>query len=207
MTEEVTTPGEQINSQQQESTDWESRYRGSSAVINRLTAERDEIKKQRDQALADLEQARAQISLKDTEKSAAITERDKQLNDIVQAKQALESELGHLRPLEMKLKVAKKIGRPDLMQIADTIPSVNDETALEELMKGLVSWGDAQVREREKQLLSGITPPTQPTAPAKALPTIEDVTSWQQYVNSAGDPAERQKRFDQWREVGLASMK
>jgi hypothetical protein len=75
-------------------------------------------------------------------------------------------------------------------------------------MKGLVNWSDGLVGKREKELLSGVTPPIgNVPPPAKALPSIEDNTAWSKYVNETNDPVEKQKRFDEWRKVGIASMK
>jgi hypothetical protein len=209
----VPTPGQQeIPGQQGNATpvpagvDWEARYRGASAVINTLTAEKSALQGQLVQMTSQFEQANAQLALKETEKSVAVGERDNQLKVIVEAKSTLEQELTRLRALEMKVKVANKLNNPGLLPILDTIPSVADEATLEALMKQLTDWGQDLVKQRENQLLAGTTPPASPMPIGDPLP--QNSQGWQEYVNKAalGSP-EREQRMNAWRDWGLASQK
>jgi hypothetical protein len=185
------------------SEDWEARYKGTSTVINRLNAETAEWKTKYEQALADAEQLRSQVNLKDVEKTVAVGERDKQLSELVKAKTELESEITSLRALKRKLDIAKELGRPDLVEVADSIPSIEDPTVLKEIMSGMLKWSDGQVQARERQLLSGVTPPVSSVPPVtQTLPPIEDEAAWRAYVNSTGDPKEKQRRFEEWSKVG-----
>jgi hypothetical protein len=128
------------------------------------------------------EQLRAQLSLRDSEKTVAISERDKTIQELSQTKANIENELHRLRSLEMKVKVAKEMGRPDLMRVLDTIPNVTDESALKSVLETLSEYADSAVREREKQLLSGVTPPiSNAGAKSAGMPTTE--AEWQAQIN------------------------
>lgn len=178
MSDDATTPAEQANgsssstgsfaasvSQQQaaqppaNNTDWKARFDGQVRKIEELTLRARDLEGQLAAKASEIEQLRAQLSLKDTEKTAAVGEREKTIQDLTQSRVSLEAELKRLRGLEMKVKVAKEMGRSDLMPVLDTIPTVTDETALKSVLETLSEYADKAVREREKQLLSGITPP------------------------------------------------
>jgi chromosome segregation ATPase len=192
------TPDQQTHSGQQgnSGTDWEARYRGASTVINRLTAEKENLQGQLDASKAEAEQLRAQLGLKDTEKTAAVSERDKQIQELLQAKSALEAENAQLKALGLKVKVAKKLGKPELIEIADTIPNVTDEAALEALMSSVADWGNKLVKSREEQLLSGVTPPAGPIQAAPAAPATSE--EWQKRINSMPFGPEREKAMNDW---------
>jgi chromosome segregation ATPase len=177
-------------------TDWEARYRGASTVINRVTAEKDALQVKLDAALAEIEQLKAQTGLKDTEKTVAVGERDKQIQELLQAKSALETENTQLKALSLKVKVAKKLGRPELIEVADTIPNVTDEAALETLMASVADWGSKLVKAREEQLLSGVTPPAGSIQAAPAAPASSE--EWQKKINSTPFGPEREKLMNDW---------
>jgi len=210
----VTSPVQPDTSGQQVSTaptttggvDWEQRYKGTGPVINKLTTDNNTLQAQIATLTSQLEQAKAQVGLKDVEKLAAVGERDKQLQQLIEAQTQSTAELARLKALELKLKVAKKLGKPELMEIADTIPSVTDEAALEQLMSSVAEWGDKQVLQREKQIMSGVTPGVSSTPAAPTTPSTQE--AWQAHVNSlpVGSP-ERKKAMDAWWSWGIASQK
>lgn len=203
--EQTTVPVEPAQQQPANPTtpavDWETRYKGASTVINKLTTDRDQIKAQLETATSELEQLRAQLALKETEKTVAVGERDKQMQTILEAKTQAESELANLRALKIKLDVAKKIGNPDLMLILDTIPSIADENALEALMRQVSDWGASLAKKRETELLAGVTASAVQAPVTQALP--QSNADWQTYVN--GFPLgskEREEAFDAWKAWG-----
>jgi hypothetical protein len=109
-----------------------------------------------------------------------------------------------LLALKQKIDIAKELGRPDLVEVADAIPSIEDPAILKEIMAGMAKWSDGLVQAREKQLLSGVTPPVAAVQTVTTvLPPIEDETAWRAYVNGAADPKEKQRRFDEWSKVCL----
>ncbi len=191
MPDDTTTPGEQTaagGSQQQVAQslttnfDWKARFDGQVRKIEELTLRVRDLDGQLAAKTSETEQLRAQLSLKDTEKTAAVGERDKTIQELTQSKTSIEGELGRLRGLELKVKVAREMGRPDLLRVLDTIPNMSDESALKTVLGTLSEYADSAVREREKQLLSGITPPISGSAKGAGVPASEK--EWQEQINN-----------------------
>lgn len=155
------TPGEQGNSQQQGQSDpnnYEARYKGLVRKVEEVTLQNKQFETELGQALSLAEQFKTQLSIKDTEKAAAIAERDRLLQETTTKNLALEKEVNDLRALEKKLKVVREMGRPELATIIDTIPNMTDEEALKSVFSSISAFTDAQVKSREQQLLAGVTP-------------------------------------------------
>jgi hypothetical protein len=198
MTDTVDTPVEPNSSAAGEN--WEARYKGLMPTVNNLTAEKRSLTEQLAAKTSECEQLRAQLTLKDTEKTVAVGERDKQLNDALVAKSQSDKELSELRALQLKVKVIKDMKRPDLLRIADSLPNLTDEEAMKTVFANFAGFADEAVQEREKQLLSGVTPPlsgrgAQSTA---AVPTSEE--GWRNYINALplGSPERKKAMDDQW---------
>ena len=51
------------------------------------------------------------------------------------------------------------MGRSDLLEIMDAIPNLEDEEALKSVFETFTGYADKQVKRREQELLSGVTPP------------------------------------------------
>lgn len=192
MPDDITTPGEQTpsgGSQQQvapsssTNIDWKARFDGQVRKIEELTLRVRDLDGQLAAKTSENEQLRAQLSLKDTEKTAAVGERDKTIQELTQSKTSIESELERLRGLELKVRVAREMGRPDLLRVLDTIPNMSDETALKTVLSTLSEYADSAVREREKQLLSGVTPPIS-NGGAKGAGVPASEKEWQEHINS-----------------------
>ncbi len=191
MPDEIPAPGEQVleqNSHQQAApsssanTDWKARFDGQVRKIEELTLRARDLEGQLAAKTSEIEQLRAQLSLKDTEKTAAVGERDKTIQELTTSKTSIDGELARLRGLELKVKVAREMGRPDLLRVLDTIPSMTDEAALKTVLGTLSEYADSAVREREKQLLSGVTPPINGGAKGAGVPASEK--EWQEHINS-----------------------
>jgi hypothetical protein len=197
-----TTLDQQPSSGQPEN--WELRFKGQVPVIERLTKANRDKDAQLVNIASELEQLKVQLNTSAIEKDAAVGERDKKLTELIQAKSQAESEIKRLRALEMKVKVAKEIGRPDLLELVEVIPNVEDEEALKTIMKTFEEFADKRVKETEKRILSGVTPTTSPVVQPPSTPT--SLEGWQKYVNEVpyGSP-EKQKRMSQWKAWGEAS--
>jgi hypothetical protein len=195
-----TAPGDQGSSHQQETgQDWKARFDGAIRKIEQLTLENRRLNDELVAKTADLEQSRSQLSLKDAEKLAAVGERDKRLQEAVQAKTTLESQVAELQALQLKVNVAKKMGRPDLLQILDSVPAMSDEAALENVLKTFADFADGKVRAREKELLAGITPPYGGGGtPLPAAPASD--ADWTQFIESKplGSPERAAAMDDYW---------
>lgn len=195
--DEATNPAEQTSGSQQQ-VDWKARFDGQVRKIEELTLRNRDLESQLAEKSSEIEQLRAQLALKDTEKSAAVGERDKTIQELVTSKSSLEEELARLRALALKVKVAKDIKRPDLLPVLDTIPDMSDEEALKNVLTTLSSYADNLVRERERQLLAGVTPAISAgAAEAPGVPKSEQ--EWQQFINSLPlGSKERGKAFDDY---------
>jgi hypothetical protein len=137
--------------------DWKKRYDG-------LVKKTEELVTQIRQLTADLaaktsecEQLGGQLSLKDVEKSAAVGERDKNIEKLIQDNQVAQTELARLKALELKLKVATDMKKPELMALASNIPDITDPEALKVIMQNIDDYATLQVKARESQLLAGVT--------------------------------------------------
>lgn len=156
--QQVTTPAQQAPAAPSPADgEWKKRYDG-------LVKKTEELVKQIQQLTADLaaktsenEQLGGQLSLKDVEKSAAVGERDKNIEKLIQDNQVTQTELARLKAMELKLKVATEMGKPELMTLAATIPDVTDPEALKVIMKNIDDYSAMQVKAREAQLLAGVT--------------------------------------------------
>ena len=139
-----------------------------------------------------------QLSLKDVEKTAALGERDTQLQTYITKTQQQENELKNLKALELKIKVAKKLNRPELLKIIDRIPALEDEETLEVVMKDFIGFADDLVASREKQLLAGTTPGAGAGGQTGSKPASKE--GWEKYYN--GLPLGSKERSDALYEYG-----
>jgi hypothetical protein len=198
------TPVDQTIPQQQ--VDWEARYKGQVPLIERLTLDGRSKESQLVQLASEVEQLKAQLNLKETEKTASVSERDRQIQEIIQAKTTLESELKRLKALEAKVQVAKELKHPELLTVIDTIPSVEDPEALKTIMSNLVDWGENIRRQEQERILSGITPQTSSVPQTAATPASVD--EWQRYISEAEvGSKEKLRRMEEFRNWGMASTK
>lgn len=206
--QQANTPGQQAGGQPgttDPSTDWKARFDGAIRKINELTA----TLKQKDDQLttqsSEIEQLKSQLSVKDTEKTVAVGERDKRLETSLVENQTLQSELIELRGLKLKLEVANELGRPDLMKIAERIPAMTDKEALTTVMKDFAGFADDAVKAREKQLMAGVVQATGGAgggAGADTQPSTAE--SWLDKINNmplgSKERAQAMDRYGDWLE-------
>ena len=197
---EDTTPDEQGNPHQQAPEGFIeiARYNGLVRKVEQLTLDNRSLNEQLTAKSSETEQLRAQLTMKDTEKSAAVSERDRQLQEAIQGRTTLESEIGELRALKLKMDTIRKLNRPDLVRIADKIPNMTDAEALETVLKEFASFADEAATTREKQLLAGVTPGPGSSKPASAtLPSSDE--AWNAHIEKQPlGSEERQKAWDQY---------
>jgi hypothetical protein len=198
MTDQLDAPVEPNSSPAGEN--WEARYKGLMTTVNNLTIEKRSLTEQLAAKTSDCEQLRAQLALKDTEKTVAVGERDRQLNDALVAKSQTDKELSDLRALSLKVKVIKDMKRPDLLRIADSLPNLTDEEAMKTVFANFAGFADEAVQERERQLLSGVTPPLSGRGAQSQsfVPTSE--ADWKKHIDSLplGSPERKKAMDDQW---------
>jgi len=160
--------------------DWEARYKGASKKINELTSVKAELEAKQADYSTQIEQLKSQLGIKDVEKDTAVGEYQKQLETALQEQSQAKKELESLQAYKAKMDMAKKLGAPELVNIIDRIPYVEDPEALETIMKDFVSWGNDFAKRREEQLMAGVTPPVAATEFTDQLPQTHD--SWRQQL-------------------------
>lgn len=207
MTDTPQTPVEQNPSQQQVPAPSGSapdgfieiaRYNGLVRKVEELTLSNRSLNEQLASKSSEIEQLKGQLSIKDTEKTVAVGERDKSLQEAITEKTKLEAELTELRGLKLKLEVANELKRPDLLKLAERIPSLTDKEALKAIMQDFASFADEAVKSREQQLLAGVMPVASGSSGgAPSMPTTE--RGWDDYIDKfdLGTP-ERMKAMDDY---------
>lgn len=187
--QQVTTPVQQM--------DWEARYKGSVIKIEELTLSNRALLADQAAKTSETEQLRAQLGLKDVEKTAAVGERDKQLQTAIQTSTEQSAELASLRAFKLKVEVAKELGKPGLLKILDKLPDMTDKEALTGILKDFANFADDAALEREKQLMAGITPPIGGSNKTVSTPTSPE--AWDQKINSLPlGSLERRQAFDDY---------
>jgi len=178
-------------------TDWKKRYDGQQIALQKLSLEKQDLQKQLDAKISEAEQLGAQLSLKDTEKTVAVGERDKQLQEALGKIQMLETENNELKALALKVQIARELKKPELIEIAEAFPNLTDKDMLTQVMKDIAGFSDNQVKARESQLLAGTLPTIVQGDASPAMPATEQ--EWMDRINSFdfGTP-ERQKALDQY---------
>lgn len=192
-----TTPDPAANPGQQAPAGYieKARYDGLVRKVEELTLAGRQFQTELVSKTSEIEQLKTQLGIKETEKSVAVSERDNQIQQYVQKQQAFDQELTELRALKLKTEVARELGRPDLLKVADTIPNLTDKEALKTVMGSIANLVDDAVKEREKQLLAGVTPPAEKSSTSAALPASKN--EWDRFIDGLplGSP-ERAKAMD-----------
>lgn len=169
-------------------------------AIQKIQSLTDELRDS-DQKLAALntqiEHDKMQLAVKDAETQAGYSERDKQLETALSEKTKIETETATLKAKLGKIEIAKELGHPELISIIDTIPTFEDADLQKKAMEDILGFADNKVKEREKSLLSGITPAVTPTpAPGEAVPASNE--AWEKQIAAEPEAAKRDKMFDDW---------
>lgn len=177
--------------------DWKKRYDGSVRKIEELVTTNRQLQADLEAKTSQIEQLQSQLSLKDTEKDVAVRERDKNLQDALATNQEMTGELESLRALKLKLEVAKELNRPELIRIVGNIPDLTDKEALTTVMKDFAGFADDLVKQREAQLLAGVTPPVSPGGTSPSSPQTSE--AWTEKINNLPlGSKERSKAMDEY---------
>jgi len=175
----------------------QKRFTGAIQKIQTLT---EELRSKDQEAAAlnsQLEQLKTQQAVKDAEAQAGYGERDKKLEAALLEKTTIEAEAATLKSMMRKIEIAKELGHPELVEIIDTIPTFDDEALQKKAMEDILGFSEKRVQEREKSLLSGITPAVSPTpAPGEVLPATNE--AWTASIEAEPDQTKRTVLFDKW---------
>lgn len=203
MTETVETPEQPQPPAQQEQTpspsqgeNWEARYKGLVSKVEQLVIANKDLTTQLAEARSQIERLNADLGLRETEKTVAVSERDRQIQDLVSKSSEAERELAALKALQLKVQVATELGRPELLALAQHIPNLTDKDALTTVMSDFAKWGEAAVKQREQQLMAGVTFAGGVTPPAASTPQSD--SEFRTAIERATDPREREKLFSDY---------
>jgi chromosome segregation ATPase len=201
MTETVETPEQPQPPAQQEQTpspsqgeNWEARYKGLVSKVEQLVIANKDLTTQLAEARSQIERLNADLGLRETEKTVAVSERDRQIQDLVSKSSEAEKELAALKALQLKVQVATELGKPELLSLAQHIPNLTDKEALTTVMADFAKWGEAAVKQREQQLLAGMPFAGGVTPPSTSAPQSD--AEWKAKIEKSNDPRERQDLFD-----------
>lgn len=160
----------------------QARFTGAIQKIEELTISNRTQATALEAKSSELEQLKSQASTKAQETNIVVGERDKLLNASAEEVRTLNTEAIKLRAYQRKVEMAKKIGRPELINVLDIVPDMEDNEALETVMRDIIGFRDSGIEQREKELTSGIVPnaPRLESVPSK--PTTEE--GWKSYVDS-----------------------
>lgn len=185
---------------------WEARFKGQVPVIEKLTLENRSLKEQLLALTSEKEQFGAQIAQMSSDRTATVSEREKQIQALNQQVQALNTELAGLKAYKAKVEAIKKSGNMSLLKIADHIPAVEDPEAMSTVLNTFSQFAAEAVKERESQLFAGVTPPIAQQQAGKAVPS--SVQDWEAYLNSLPlGSSEKNKAYDQYWEWSKANIK
>jgi chromosome segregation ATPase len=191
--------GQQVNANSGSQTEnWKARYDGLVRKVEELTITNRDLSTQLSTKSSEIEQLKSQLGIKDAEKSVAVGERDKRLNEILSQNTALEGELAQLRALKLQVEIANELGRPELLKLSSRLPALTDKEALKTVMLDFASFADDLVKQREKQILAGVTPSVGPGVQGgPGAPASEQ--AWMEHINSLplGSP-QRKKALDDY---------
>ena len=176
-------PGQQAPAAQSQGENWKARYDGLVKKVEELTLVNRSQNDQLAQMSSQTEQLKAQLGIKETEKQVAVGEHSKRLQDALTAQAASQTELDALRALKLQVEVAQELGRPELLKLASRLPAMTDKEALKTVMQDFASFADEAVKAREKQLMSGVTPPLGSGGGA-AVAGPASMQAWQEHINS-----------------------
>jgi len=174
-----------------------ARFDGLVRKVEELTLANRDLTAQLGLKNSEIEQLKGQLTVKDTEKTVAVSERDKLLEAKVTENSTLQKELEELRAYKLKVETAKSMKRPDLLMVLDSIPAMTDQEAMKSIFTELANFADNAAKEREKQLMAGIT--SSATVEPKNVSGPSTDEAWMEYINSLPlGSQKRQQAFDQY---------
>jgi len=205
-TPETNPPVQQTGTGTTPPVDWEARYKGQQAALQEAVEARKNIAAQLAEQNSQLEQLQTQLGTKANEFENALLQKDNQLQSLTEAQTQSAQELLRLRALENKLKVAKELGRPELLPILDNIPNMDDPEKLKSTMTEMATWADNLVKQREQILLSGVVP--LPNSVNETVAQPQSYEAWETHINGLpiGSP-ERAQAMDRMYEFLAAQNK
>ena len=169
-----------------------ARYDGLTRKVEELTLTNRSLTEQLTQTSSEKEQLTGQLAIKDTDKSVAVGEYQKQLEAALITQTEQTAELGELRAVKAKMDLVRKHDAGHLVPILDRIPYLEDPEAMEIVFTDFIKWGDDMAKKREGEILAGYTPPAPGPAETGAAGKPESAEAWLTHIqNQTGKDAEK----------------
>jgi hypothetical protein len=133
---------------------------------------------------SELEQSGVQIANLEAAQEVKATEINQQVTQLNEQVTTLTAAGAEYASLQLKLKVANEMGRPDLMALAGHIPNSLDEAVIKETLTAFAGFSAGAVKAREEQLLAGTSPAGSGGGQAPSVPTTPQ--GWADHINTFG---------------------
>lgn len=172
--------------------DYKKRFDGAILKIQQLSTSVKDLEGQLVEKSSLVEQLSGQLSSTEAEKEALIGQQKTEYEKLKGQFEEAGAEISKLQALRTKLEVAQELGQPDLISIFDSIPDSNDKDKVRSVMETVVNFASGQVKAREQQLTSGVTP-------SSGTSTITAPTSIEEWNSKIGAlPEGSQERKEAW---------
>lgn len=160
-----------------------SRFTGAIQKIQKQSEDMTALQAEITKKNSELEQLQVRLAEEGAGHQALVGQRDQSIQELHSSRSELENELKQAKLDLQKVAIAREIGRPDLIEILDTIPGVEDPEAMKNIMTNIASFAENQVQKRESELLSGMTPGVTSVANAETqYPDGQDSDAWQKLL-------------------------
>lgn len=176
--------------------DWQARYNGQQAALQKTSEELKSLKSQLVDALSQNEQLRLQLAQEQAKATSLAGEKDGQIAAANQKADLLMADLNKLKALRAKVDAAKALGRYDLLQLEKLIPDAEDAEQTKEALLDIAQFADAQVKAHEERLLAGFTQ-TPGQGALSGAPNSDEAWTKRIYSLPEGSP-ERRTALDEY---------
>ncbi len=157
------------------------RFSGAIQKIQSLTEEKNGLVQQLDNKVSEMERLQLALAEKEAGSTTLLGQRDQTIGELNTQISDLQKQLAISEINMRKVEIAKQIGHPELIQILDTIPSVDNEEQLKTIMKNIAEFTTSQVTARERELMAGATPQiTSVDNVQTPFPEAGDTKAWEQ---------------------------
>jgi len=174
-----TTPAQQAGGNPADN--WEARFKGLQTKYNVLVNANGELESQLADVTSKLEHYEKQLANMSVEKDSLTNQHKNKIDELTSKLTEYEGNLSELKQYQLKVKVAREMGHPELVKVIDSIPNSEDEEAIKNAFKNILDLTSDFVKRREEQLIEGLSP-GEAGGDESVLPASEQ--GWMDYIDS-----------------------
>jgi hypothetical protein len=183
----------------QEELTWMQRYQGMTKVLAERDKEVSGLKQEKETLAATLKQVQDQATAAQAALDAEKLNLTQQIEALTGDKKTADQQLAEFNAYKVKMEALKAF--PDLLPVADTIPSLTDPALMKQHLETLQQGVDAIAAQKAQRMTAGLTPgPASSSSPAPKY-AYTDAASWAAALKqAAGKPefAELDKAYMAW---------